>query len=142
MSDIIGFMIVGLVLAYFLCQFLSLLAVIYIVIKKSDRFDKIVFITELGPREIVERMKTQNIRDIVSFTFYQETPGQNYILSTREINKDWHYKEGKVKYEVSMKTVTEGTEITLSVIERSSPRAQLRYGKVMKKFMHQKLGAE
>lgn len=51
-SDIIGFMIAGLVLAYFLCQFLSLLAVIYIVIKKSDRLDKIVFTTGLGPGKL------------------------------------------------------------------------------------------
>lgn len=121
----------------FIIWFLFMLTVI----KNGNRFDKMVFITRFSKNEILDHMNEHNRRDILSYEFYLDKTIQNFVFSVNEINKDWYYKEGKVLYEFIMKSYEEGTEISLYVVERTSPLAQIRYGYVMKEFFFKKLDA-
>lgn len=141
-NNIVSSIIIFIPFLFIFILIFTTLIFVLIVIKKGNKFDKMVFITKFSGNQILERMKIKTVKDIFLFEFYHDNELQNYILITKEINKDWYYKEGKVKYRFIMKKCTEGTEIYLNVIERSSPLAQLRYGSVMKEFMYKKLEAK
>lgn len=142
MSHVIIFIMVLVFIALFLSPFILFLICILAMLKYGNKFDKMAFITNINSQEILERMNGHNIKDTIIYEFIQNNLMPDYIFRTKEINKDWYYKEGSVTYGFNMKTVTNGTEIFIYVMERSSPNAQLRYGKVMTEFMLKKLNAK
>lgn len=142
MSQIIILIMVHIVIVLFFSQFIIFFVSILAMLKYGNKFDKMAFKTNISSQEILKRMNGHNIKDTIIYEFIQNNLMPDYIFRTKEINKDWYYKEGSVTYGFNMKTVTNGTEIFIYVMERSSPNAQLRYGKVMTEFMLKKLNAK
>ncbi len=144
--EFIAFMIAYLLI--FLCAFLILAGRI----KDGKRYcenyppmdcyaEKLLYMTELHKEEVIDRMSRHNVKDVMEYEFREKETAGVYDLKFKNIQKDYEYKAGMVRYDMHIEDKQGSTLLVLVLTERSSPGAQVRFSWHMHEFMMQKLEA-